>query len=108
MPYRRHRRHSLCRRLWLRDRRAPAYEREPAVDLNRLYSDHQIALFEAARAPSEGLRRVHVVAASLLAGHIGRAQRTLGAAAAPAWETLAAPAQSLLASPGRCAPGYAS
>lgn len=75
------------------------------MDLNRLYSDHQIQLFEATRAPSEPLRRLHAVAATQLAGRIGRVQRALGAAAAPTWETLAAPAHSMLASPGR---GYAA
>ena len=78
------------------------------MDLNRLYSDHQILLIEAARAPSEVLRRVHTVAATHLAERIGRVQRTLGAAAAPTGETLAAPAQSSLAAPGRGALGYAS
>ena len=78
------------------------------MDLNRLYSDHQIQLFEATRAPSECMRRVHAVAATGLAGRIAGVQRALGAAAAPAWETLAAPAHSALASPGRCTAGYAA
>ena len=77
------------------------------MDLNRLYSDHQILLMEAARAPSEGLRRIHAVAASHLAERIGSVQRALGATAAPTWETLAAPAQISLQSPGRGSPGYA-
>jgi hypothetical protein len=78
------------------------------VDFNRLYSDHQVLLVEAARAPSAGFRRVHAAAASCLAERIGRAQRALGAAAAPAWESLAAPAHDTLASPGCGTPGYAA
>ena len=35
-------------------------------------------------------------------------QRTLGAAAAPAWETLSSPARNSLAAPGRSEPGYVS
>jgi len=77
------------------------------MDLNRLYSDHQILLIEAARAPSEGVRRVHAAAATHIAERIGGVQRALGAAAASSWETLAAPARSSLASPGRATPGYA-
>jgi hypothetical protein len=77
------------------------------VDFNRFYSDHQMLLIEAARAPCEGFRRVHVAAASHLAGQIGRAQRALGASAAPTWETLAAPARDSLAAPGRGTLGYA-
>jgi hypothetical protein len=77
------------------------------VDFNRFYSDHQVLLVRAARAPSAGFRHTHVTAASRLAGQIGRAQRALGAAAAPGWETLAAPARDSLASAGRGTPGYA-
>jgi hypothetical protein len=76
------------------------------VDLNRLYFDHQCLLMEADRAPSEGFRRAHVAAASHVAEQIGCWQRALGAAAAPAWESLAA--RDSLASPGRGAPGYAT
>lgn len=78
------------------------------MDLNRLYSDHQRLLMQADRAPNEESRRVHTDAASHLAERIGRKQRALGAAAALAWETLAAPAYSSLASPGRSTGGYAS
>jgi hypothetical protein len=78
------------------------------MDLNRLYSDHQVLLVAAARAPTEGLRRVHSVAASHLAERIGRLQRGVGATAASGWETLAAPAQIPLQSPGRGSAGYAS
>lgn len=86
----------------------PLTTREPAVDFNRLYSDHQRLLIEADRAPSETLRRVHEVAATHIAWRIGCMQRALGAAAACAWESLAAPAADSLASPGRHAQGYAS
>jgi hypothetical protein len=78
------------------------------MDLNRLYFDHQMQLIEAERASSESLHRMHTVAASALAGRIAGIQRALGAAAAPAWETLSSPARSSLAAPGRGAPGYAS
>ena len=71
------------------------------MDLNRLYSDHQLLLMQADRAPSDDARRVHTAAASHVAERIGRTQRALGAAAAPTWETLVAPACSSLASPGR-------
>jgi len=78
------------------------------VDFNRLYSDHQSLLIEAARAPSEGLRHEHEVAASHVAGRIGCMQRALGAGAASVWESLAAPATDSLASPGRHTQGYAA
>jgi hypothetical protein len=78
------------------------------VDFNRLYSDHQLLLMRAERAPSRALRLSREVAASHVAGRIGCMQRALGAAAAPAWESLAAPAADSLASPGRHAQGYAS
>jgi len=48
------------------------------MDLNELYSDHQVALMRA-----DGT-------SSLIAGRIGGLQRALGAGAAPAWEALAA------------------
>lgn len=76
------------------------------MDFNQLYSDHQHLLMRAQRASSPALRDAHELAASHLAGRIGCLQRAVGAAAAPAWETLAAPAHSRLASPGRPAPGY--
>jgi hypothetical protein len=76
------------------------------VDLNRLYSDHQKLLIDAERAPSDVLRHEREVAATHVAGRIGCMQRALGAAAATAWESLAAPATDSLASPGRHAQGY--
>jgi hypothetical protein len=78
------------------------------MDLNRLYSDHQLLLMRADHALNDGAQRVHAAAASHLARQIGHVQRALGAAAAPTWETLAAPACSSLASPGRSTGGYAS
>lgn len=78
------------------------------MDFNRLYSDHQVMLMHADRAPSDALRHVHEVAATHIAGRIGCMQRALGAAAAPSWETLAAPAADSLASPGRHVQGYTS
>jgi hypothetical protein len=78
------------------------------MDLNRLYSDHQKLLIEADRAPSESLRHLHEVAATHVAGRIGRMQRELGAGAAQAWDSLAAPAADSLQQPGRRAAGYAS
>lgn len=86
----------------------PLTRRELAVDFNRLYSDHQRLLIEAERAPSDALRHVHEVAATHIAGRIGCMQRALGANAAYAWESLAAPATNSLASPGRHAQGYGS
>ena len=88
----------------------PLTTREHAVDFNRLYSDHQILLMQAERAPSEASRHVHEheVAASHVAGRIGCMQRALGANAASAWDSLAAPAADSLASPGRHTQGYAS
>lgn len=78
------------------------------MDFNRLYSDHQVLLVEAERAPSEAMRHVHELAATVVAARIGCVQRALGATAASAWESLAAPAADSLASPGRHAQAYAS
>jgi len=78
------------------------------VDFNRLYSEHQRLLLEAKRAPNEVMRHEHEVAATHVAGRIGCMQRALGATAASAWESLAAPAADSLASPGRHAQGFAS
>ena len=57
----------------------------PFLDLNQLYSDHQVAIVQAQRAPSVGLRQAHQTDAIGLAGQIGREQIKLGAAAACAW-----------------------
>jgi hypothetical protein len=56
------------------------------MDFNRLYSDHQVLLVKARRAATYGLRRSYEIAASDIAILIGFAQRSLGAAAARAWE----------------------
>lgn len=66
--------------------------------LNQLYFDHQIAVMRAGGALSRELRRDRQLDASLIAGRIGCMQRALGADAARAWETLAAPDGTDLAS----------
>lgn len=76
------------------------------MDFNRLYTDHQRLLIEAGRAPNEASRHEHEIAATHIAGRIGCMQRALGATAASAWESLAAPAADSLASSGRHAQGY--
>lgn len=78
------------------------------MDFNRLYSDHQRLLIRASSAPSEALRDVYEVAASHIAGRIGCRQRALGATAAFAWESLAAPGVDPQASCGRPATSYLS
>jgi hypothetical protein len=78
------------------------------VDLNRLYFDHQRLLIAAECATSEALRHEREVAATHIAGRIGCMQRAIGAAAAIAWESLAAPPPRSLASPGRHVQGYLS
>jgi hypothetical protein len=78
------------------------------VDLNQLYSDHQALLMRAERAPSEGFRHVHQLAASHIAGRIGCMQRALGAAAAPSWDNLARLGERSLASPVRHQQGHAA
>jgi len=69
------------------------------MDLNKLYFDHQIAVMRADGAVSCAFRRDRQSDASLIAGRIGCAQRTLGAAAALGWETLAAARHSTDLSP---------
>ena len=78
------------------------------MDLNKLYFDHQIALMRAGSACSDKLRRDRQFEASLIAGRIGCMQRSLGAGAAPSWETLAAPDPAELAgrSLGLRTPGW--
>ena len=61
------------------------------MDLNRLYFDHQLSMIRAARSPTCDSRWVTLSNALQIAGRIGYAQRALGAAAAPAWESLARP-----------------
>jgi hypothetical protein len=78
------------------------------MDLNQLYFNHQVLLMEADRASTEGLRQLHEVAASHIAGRIGCMQRSLGAAGACAWDLLAVTPAGSLASPRRLLEGYAS
>ena len=61
------------------------------MDLNRLYFDHQLSLMRASRSATCDGRRRHVSRALRIAGRIGSAQRTLGAAAAMDWEFHARP-----------------
>jgi hypothetical protein len=61
------------------------------VDLNRLYFDHQLSLMRGSRSATCDEGRRHVSRALRIAGRIGSAQRTLGAAAAVAWEFQARP-----------------
>lgn len=61
------------------------------MDLNRLYFDHQLSLMRASRSATCGGRRRHVSRALRIAGRIGFAQRSLGAAAATDWEIQARP-----------------
>lgn len=67
------------------------------MDFNRLYADHQVLLVKARRAPTYGLRRSCEIAASDIAIRIGSAQRSLGAAAAQAWETMSISGKDTLA-----------
>ena len=59
------------------------------MDLNQLYSDHQVLLVRAAHSATSALRRQHAFGATLIAGRIGCMQRAMGAAAATQWDTLA-------------------
>jgi hypothetical protein len=58
---------------------------ETIVDLNQLYFDHQVLLFQAERATCAERRQLHRNGAALIAGRIGCMQRALGARAAPGW-----------------------
>ena len=78
------------------------------MDLNRLYSDHQLLLLRAERAPTEDLRERHEIAASPLAGRIGCMQRAMGADGARVWDALALAQRGSLASPARHLQGYAA
>jgi hypothetical protein len=78
------------------------------VDFNRLYSDHQILVVTADRAPCAQVAGVHASAAARMAGRIASAQRELGAAAAHRWETLAAPTNSARSATGWHPPVIAS
>jgi len=76
------------------------------VDLNQLYSDHQLLLMRADRAASESGRRALEVTASHIAGRIGCMQRALGAAGARGWDALAARGEDLFAAPGAHLEGH--
>lgn len=60
------------------------------MTLNRLYSDHQRAVMLGARSDGAAERTLHMSVAARIAGQIGETQRGLDAAAAPAWQRLAA------------------
>ena len=77
------------------------------MDLNQLYFDHQLLLIRAERAASCGARHEHELSASRIAGRIGCAQRALGAAAAPNWESQAAVEGCSRAAPLRHQQGHA-
>ena len=55
------------------------------MDLNQLYSDHQVRLIQADRATTPEARRGHQIDAAQIAERIGLRQARLGAAAACAW-----------------------
>ena len=68
------------------------------MDLNRLYFDHQLSLMRASGSVTCDGRRRHVSRALRIAGRIGSAQRSLGAAAATGWDFQTHP----LLFPGDC------
>ena len=78
------------------------------MDLNQLYADHQLLLIKTGQAPSSEARRRHEIGASLVAGRIGCIQRAVGAAGAPAWETMAGDRHGSFDSQLRHQPGCAS
>lgn len=55
------------------------------MDIIKQYADHQTALMRADSAHSAELRRKQFAVASQIAGQISAFQRSLGAAAADAW-----------------------
>ena len=59
------------------------------LDLNHLYSQHQISLMRAVSAPSQLCRTKHQVAARGIAQEIAALQQRLGAAAAAGWSVAA-------------------
>ena len=58
----------------LRDRSAPAYSREPKLDLNYLYQRHQVSLFMADNATGDAARSAHRELAQLYAVRIAEAK----------------------------------
>ncbi len=57
------------------------------MDLNHLYSEHQIAVMRASASTSRLARTRHLAAAGVFAHHIGTYQRTIGAPAASGWRS---------------------
>lgn len=55
------------------------------MDLNQLYSQHQLSLMRAEAAESRLSRTRHLAAAGLFAHRIGTYQHAKGATAATAW-----------------------
>lgn len=55
------------------------------MDLNHLYSQHQIALMKAGTAAGPSDRHAHLDCASHIAGQIGSYQRSQGAEASVSW-----------------------
>jgi hypothetical protein len=55
------------------------------MDLNLLYTQHQLSLMQAASASSCRLRARHLAAAGMVANRIGNYQRAKGATAASDW-----------------------
>jgi hypothetical protein len=70
----------------------PYFLEDAIVPLNQLYFDHQLSLIRVEEAPGMVARQELELGASLIAGRIACIQRATYAAAAPAWEALAAPA----------------
>ncbi|MDP3905627.1 hypothetical protein [Novosphingobium sp.] len=62
------------------------------MDLNSLYSSHQVALMRAAASGCRSLGGVHLAAAEALAARIACFQDRLGASASTGWAAIAAPA----------------
>lgn len=56
------------------------------MDLNKLYSQHQVALMNAGAAASASIRMRYLDHAAQIAEQIGAFQRTNGAEACKAWE----------------------
>ena len=55
------------------------------MDLNRLYSDHQISVLRAAATPDQLIRSGHLANAELVATQIHLLQIASGAAASDQW-----------------------
>jgi len=80
-----YRKHDQCRRLRLRDHRAPAYAVEATMDLDHLYSQHQIALISTSITASAIDHHRHLDRTADIAGQILRYQGACGAEAAKSW-----------------------